>query len=111
MGLAAMSCSPTARTASASAAAWLALLPIRCCDTTDRRSSAVWRATACEPSTFLTSHHRYALESAHQSNGDGIGWGGRGEAAAYRRLSLRTKSLTSGCTSGMAARAKGNPRR
>ena len=38
-------------------------------------------------------------------------WEGRGEAAAYRRLSLRTKSLTSGCTSGMAARAKGNPRR
>jgi len=37
-------------------------------------------------------------------------WEGRGEAAAYRRLSLRTKSLTSGCTSGMAACAKANPK-
>lgn len=109
MGLAAMSCSPTARTASASAAAWLALLPIRCCDTTDRSSSAVWRAAACDPSTFLpantdTQRHKHTRATAIESDREG-----RGEAAAYRRLSLRTKSLTSGCTSGMAESAVGTP--
>jgi len=108
-GLAAMSCSPTARTASASAAAWLALLTIRCCDTTDRSSSAVCRATACDPSTFLppntdTQRHKHTRATAIESEGEG-----RGEAAAYRRLSLRTKSLTSGCTSGMAESAVGTP--
>lgn len=114
MGLAAMSCSPTPRTASASAAAWL-VLPIRCCDTTDRSSSAVCRATAWDPSTLLPrttptpprarQHAKRPIEANEKRRER------QGGSSAYRRLSLRTNSLTSGCTSGMAASGGGGPDR
>jgi hypothetical protein len=52
---------------------------------------------SCHPTQTRNAKHTTATATVIESDGEG-----RREAAAYRRLSLRTKSLTSGCTSGMA---------